>query len=307
MTDRPTQRRLRFGLYGAGLGAMASPDAVRIAQLAEQLGYESLWTGEHMVIPDPQLPPSHREPTHPFLDPIVALTYLAASTSRIRLATGILLIPQRHPVQLAKELASLDVLSKGRLIAGVGVGYVKPELEAVGVDPRTRGARANEYIAAMLELWRSKSPRFAGDFVTFGGVDAHPRPVQPGGPPLVIGGTSAAALDRTVRYGSGWFGHALTVQQATDVIDQLRTLCGAAGRDPSELEITVTPASAAAGGMSTPINGELLRAYSEVGVDRIILNAEGPDLDAIAETLEENQPARWVSALPDHVSVHPNP
>ncbi|HWD03626.1 MAG TPA: LLM class F420-dependent oxidoreductase [Amycolatopsis sp.] len=282
---------------------MATPDAARIAQLAEQLGFESLWTGEHMVIPDPQVPPSHRAPTDPFLDPIVALTHLAATTSKIRLATGVLLIPQRHPVQLAKELASLDVLSNGRLIAGVGVGYVEAEMRAVGIDPRTRGARTNEHIAAMHQLWRAKSPQYRGRFINFSGVDAHPRPVQPGGPPLVLGGTSAAALERTVRYGDGWFGHNQTPEQASAAIAQLRRLAAAAGRDPEELEITVSPTSRGAG-PATPVTSELVRAYADAGVNRLVLNAEGRDLDDIARLIGEIQPACWADALEEYDVVH---
>ena len=197
---------MKLGLYGACLGAMASAESVHAAQLAERLGYESLWTGEHMALPDPQSPPSHRDPKHPFFDPIVGMTYLAAHTSSIRLGLGILILAQRHPVQLAKELTTLDILSNGRLIVGVGVGYLEAEYRAVGVDFRTRAARCNEHLEALRTMWIDEPPRYEGRFVTIDGIDAYPRPLTPGGPPVTVGGNSEAGVIRALRYGSGWFG-----------------------------------------------------------------------------------------------------
>lgn len=279
---------MKFGLYGVGLGAMAAPGSGDVARLAEDLGYDSLWTGEHMVLPDPQVPPSHRAPDHPFLDPIVALTHLAAATTSIRLATGVLLLPQRHPVQLAKELASLDVLSDGRVIAGVGVGYVEPELSALGVDPGRRGAIADEHLAALLTLWREPNPKFHGDFVGFEGIDAHPRPVQPGGPPVVAGGNSTAGRRRAIRFGDGWYGYRLDVAAATAAVSELHELAHEAGRDPHSIEVTVTPADA--------LDDATVTAYAAAGVDRLVVIAEGDDLDAVRAVVESNQPGRWGAA-----------
>src|SRR5262245_34149878 len=134
-----------IGLFAANLYACAQPRvAARVARLAEDLGYDSLWVADHVVLPRPQVEPSPLPPHTPVLDPVVALTHLAARTERIRLGTGILILPQRNPLILAKQLASLDVISEGRLIFGVGVGYLEPELRALGVDPRERGARTDE-------------------------------------------------------------------------------------------------------------------------------------------------------------------
>ena len=126
---------MKFGFFGINMNACSEPDtALRVAQAAEAAGFESLWTGEHVVLPDPQVAPSPLPPHYPILDPAIALSFLAAHTNTIKLGTGIIILPQRNPLVLAKELASLDVVSKGRLIFGLGVGYLKPEFDALGVS-----------------------------------------------------------------------------------------------------------------------------------------------------------------------------
>src|SRR5204862_4622605 len=135
------------------------------ARAAEQAGLESLWTGEHVVLPDPQAPPSPLPPETPILDPAVALAFAAAHTERIRLGTGIIILPQRNPLVLAKELASLDVLSGGRLIFGVGIGYLKPEFDGLGIPFSHKGARTIEYLEAMLAMWTQPQPSYHGRFV----------------------------------------------------------------------------------------------------------------------------------------------
>ena len=154
-----------------------------MARAAEAAGFESVWTAEHVVLPDPQTPDSPIPAQTPLLDPAVALSHVAAHTRTIRLATGIIILPQRNPVVLAKELASVDVLSGGRLIFGVGAGYLRAEFEAVGASFADRGERTNEYIEAILALWTQEKPSFEGRFVAFGGIDAQPRPVQKPHPP----------------------------------------------------------------------------------------------------------------------------
>src|SRR5206468_5969615 len=125
---------MKIALFAVNIGPCASPDALaRVGRAAEDAGLESLWTGEHVVLPDPQAPPSPLPPEVPILDPVVALTFLAAHTTRIRLGTGIIILPQRNPLVLAKELASLDVLSSGRLVFGIGIGYLRPEFDALNV------------------------------------------------------------------------------------------------------------------------------------------------------------------------------
>lgn len=279
---------MKLGLYGACLGAMASPGAVHAAQLAESLGFESLWTGEHMVIPDPRPANYHREPNHPFFDPIVGMTYLAAHTTSIRLGLGILILPQRHPVQLAKELATLDILSDGRLIVGVGIGYLEGEYRAVGVDFRTRVSRGNEYTEALLELWTGKPPRYEGRFLTIDGVDAQPRPLTPGGPPLTVGGHADAALQRALKYGSGWIGFNRDVDQARTLIKRLRELAAEAGRDLAGFEISL--------GTHVALNPDVVAEFEQAGVDRLIITAEGDTLSEVEAIMRRNAPERVLPA-----------
>ena len=150
---------MKFGLFGVNMYACSYPEtAIQVAQLAEAAGFESLWAGEHVVLPDPQTPPSPMAPRDRILDPIVALTFLAAQTSHVRLGTGVIILSQRNPLVLAKELASLDELSGGRLIFGVGVGYLEPEFRAIGIPFADRGARTDDYLAAMRASWTQPTP-----------------------------------------------------------------------------------------------------------------------------------------------------
>src|SRR5215217_3987702 len=153
---------MKFGLFAVNMYACSYPEtAIQVAQLAEEAGFESLWAGEHVVLPDPQAPRSPMAPHDRILDPLIALTYLAAHTSRVRLGTGVIVLPQRNPLVLAKQLASLDVVSGGRLVVGIGAGYLEPELAAIGVPMAERGARTDEYLAAMRALWTSGAPAYS--------------------------------------------------------------------------------------------------------------------------------------------------
>ncbi|HEY6395539.1 MAG TPA: TIGR03619 family F420-dependent LLM class oxidoreductase, partial [Candidatus Binataceae bacterium] len=170
---------MKFGLFDINDGLCASPDtAAKVAKEAEAAGFESVWAGEHVIVPDPQAPPSPVAPDYPMLDPAVAFAFIAAHTRTIRLGTGIIILPQRNAVVLAKQLASIDVLSKGRLIFGIGVGYLKPEFDAIGAPFDHKGARAEEYLAAMIAIWTMPKPEFHGKWINFAGVNTAPRPVQ---------------------------------------------------------------------------------------------------------------------------------
>jgi probable F420-dependent oxidoreductase len=217
--------------------------------------------GEHVVAPSPHAAPSPIAPDYPILDPVVALAMVAAQTRQILLATGIVILPQRNPVVLAKQLASLDVLSRGRLIFGMGVGYLEPEMRAVGVPMEGRGARATEYLEAMRSLWAEPSPEFHGEYVEFAKVDAYPRPVHP--IPVVMGGHSAAAHRRAVAYADGWYGFMLDRHETGTQIDSLRREAKAAGRELEEFEISVSP--------SESLDPEAVQHYADLGVDRLVL------------------------------------
>ena len=280
-----------LGLFGANMGACATAGgAIQIGALAEELGYDSLWMGEHVVAPSPRVPPSPMDPDYPILDPLVALGFAAAVTRRMRLATGIVILPQRNPVVLAKQLATLDVLSRGRVLFGMGVGYLEPEMSAIGVPMEGRGARADEYLAAMRALWEDEAPAFRGRHVEFEGVDAHPRPLQR--PlPVVVGGHSAAAHRRAVQHGNGWYGFFLDREATAKQIDSLRHEADAAGRTLDDFPITVSPGERLA--------PEVVRDYADLGVDRLVLvPRQGLSLADLDAFVRKNAPER-VGAEPN--------
>ena len=270
---------MKLGLFGVNMGPSAGPEELIVtAQAAEAAGFESLWAGEHVVLPDPQVPPSPMAPRDPALDPLLALSWAAAHTTTIRLATGIVILPQRNPVVLAKEIASLDVLSRGRFTLGVGVGYLEPEFRAIGADFEHRGAVTDEFLDAMQHLWYDEHPEFRGRFADFSGVDAHPRPMQR--PiPIVIGGHTPPAFRRAVARAHGWYGFAMTPEGAAACLAGLRAAASDSER-PGELgplEITVTPR-----GRITP---EVASAFAELGVDRLV-PFPPPTRDGISKTIE---------------------
>jgi probable F420-dependent oxidoreductase len=256
---------MKFGLFGACSGICADPGvARRFARSAEALGFESLWTGEHVVLPEPRQAPSPADPEFPMLHPSTGLAYLAGVTERILLGTGIVLVAQRNPVVLAKEMASLDVVSGGRLILGIGAGYLHQEFKALGVPFAERGARTDEAIEVMRCLWNMEHPSFRGRFIHFNHIQAQPRPVQAGGPPIVVGGASRAALKRAVTRAQGWYGFALDPDATRPVLEQLRQLGGEQQRADhlGRLEISITPRGR--------LDAASIEAYAAMGVDRLI-------------------------------------
>ena len=260
----------------------------RLGPLMEELGYDSAWTGEHVVVPDPREPPSPMEPQEPILDPLVALAFLAARTERIRLATGIIVLPQRNPLVLAKQLASLDAVSGGRLVFGMGVGYLEPEMTAIGVPMERRGARAVEYLEAMRALWEQERPAFEGEFVRFSGVNAHPRPVQT--PlPVVMAGHSPAAHRRAARHADGWYGFFLPPQETADQLEGLRRSLAEEERDLSGFEVTVTP-------RGRP-DADTVAAYGRMGVNRLVLlPPAGGSVGALETFVRAHAPGRLGAA-----------
>lgn len=257
---------MRFGLFAINMGPCADARvALRVAQAAEEHGFDSVWTGEHVVLPDPQVAPSPVPPETPFLDPAVALTYIASGTKTIRLGTGIIILPQRNPLVLAKELASLDVVSDGRLLFGIGIGYLKPEFDALGIPFTHKGARTLEYLEAMLAIWTQPRPAYQGRFVRFDHVQAYPRPRQQPHPPIVVGGATPEAFRRAVQHGNGWYGFALDLEGTARAIEGLRTAAGEGSRPPQlgALEISVTPRG--------KLDGDTVKRFADLGVQRLIV------------------------------------
>jgi probable F420-dependent oxidoreductase len=239
--------------------------AVKVAQAAEAAGFESVWTGEHIVLPDPMLPSFPLATDTPLLDTTVALTWIAAHTKGLRLASGIILVPLRNPAVLAKELASVDVVSGGRLIIGVGAGWLEPEFEALGVPMERRGERMDDALRAMRALWTMEHPEHHGPFASFSKVAAYSHPIQRPTPPIVIGGESPAALRRAVTMGNGWYGFALDVEQTKRHIEGLKRAADQHQRpaELGELEITVTPVGT--------FDQRSVEAYAAAGVDRLVV------------------------------------
>lgn len=240
---------MKFGVMPP-YGLAPVPDgtfAAGFARAAEEAGFESLWLVEHVVMAVEYTStypydPSGRSPFTADVaqpDPLVWLGYVAAATTRIRLATSVIILPQRNPLILAKEAATLDRLSGGRLELGIGVGWVREEAEALGTDFRTRGRRTDEYVAAMRALWREPVASFAGTFVNFGGVVSEPKPLQPGGVPIVVGGHSAAAARRAGRLGDGFFPLVGDPGQLGELRRIVRETADAHGRDPQSIVLTL--------------------------------------------------------------------
>ncbi len=272
---------MKFGLFGVNMGPWCDPEtAARAARLAEDTGFESLWIGEHVVLPDPQVEPSPLPPEYPILDPAVSLTHLAAATERILLGTGIIILPQRNPLVLAKELASVDVLSGGRLIFGIGIGYLEPEFAALGIPFEEKGPRTIEYLEAMLAVWGQEKPSYEGRFVSFSGIQARPQPLQQPSPPIVMGGLSKPAFRRAVQLAHGWYGFALDLEATERCIAGLRRAAELHERPDSlgRLEISVTPAG--------DLDADMVRRFEALGVDRLIPICLPPDADALAGFIE---------------------
>lgn len=268
---------MKFGLHSVNQHGCSYPEAVAaIGRAAEQAGFESLWVADHVVLPDPPVPERPMPPDQRLLDPIVALTFVAAHTSRILLGTGVIILPQRQPLVLAKQLASLDVLSNGRLIFGLGVGWCEPEMRAVGAPFAERGRVADDYLAAMQAAWTQAKPAHHGPYASFDGVQAMPRPVQTT-VPIVVGGRTPPAYRRTITQAHGWYGFAVTPAETERVVADLAT---AAKKHPrpaalGRLEISVTPPA-----YDVP-DAATIAAYGAAGVDRLILRVP-PTLDAPA-------------------------
>jgi probable F420-dependent oxidoreductase len=252
-------------------------NATILARMAEEAGFESLWAVEHVVVPagyKSQYPysPDGRMPGREEVsigDPLIWLTYAAAVTERINLATGILILPQRNPVLLAKECATLDTLSNGRLLLGIGVGWLEEEFAALGIPFERRGARTDEYVEALRVLWTEEEPTFDGRFSSFRQAKSYPKPTR-GTIPIIVGGHTDAAARRAGRIGDGFFPWGLGAEHLTGLISVMRDAAQEAGRDPDGIEVT-------AGAMDV----DTIRTYADAGVHRVVVPAFARDADEL--------------------------
>jgi probable F420-dependent oxidoreductase len=273
---------MELGVHGLNAKAAAAPDVTfRLARLAEELGYGSWWAAEHVVLPT-GTPDPPMDPLDPILDLLIHLTHVAAATTRIQIGTAVIVLPQRNPVVLAKQAASLDVVSGGRLLLGVGAGWLEPELRAVGVPMAERGARTDEYLDAMTQLWTAPAPAYAGEHVSFSEVDAHPRPARDGGPQVHVGGRSPGAYRRAVRRGHGFYGVGTVADIQADLVG-LRQAAAEVERPErlGRLEITAMPL--------TEVDQPTADRYAELGVDRLVVHAlQVEEPDDVAKFLERH-------------------
>jgi probable F420-dependent oxidoreductase len=276
---------VKLGVFGLNSKATIGPAATaRLARRCEELGYDSWWVGEHVVLPSPRVPPAPMEPTDAILDPLVHLAFVAGATERMLLGTGIIILPQRNPLVLAKQIASLEVLSAGRFLFGIGVGYLEPELNAIGVTLAERASRTDDHLAAMRAIWYDTAPvSFSGRHTQFDGIDAHPRPTAR--IPIVVGGRTAGAFRRTIEQGDGWYGFFLDPEQAARCVEALQLARGQFTRPAQlgDLEISVTPRG--------PVTAESLRAYADAGVDRLIVYPLPVDDEAAVDRFVTEQAA----------------
>lgn len=280
---------MKFGVMFANTGAFADPDnAAALAVAAEENGLESVWAIEHVVVPDgyESQYPYHESGNMPFSDrmdlpdPLMWLSYVAALTTKVNLATGILILPQRNPLVLAKEVATLAQLSKGRFQLGIGVGWLQEEFEMLGVPWPERGKRTDEMVEVMRTLWQDDKATHSGRLYQFEDALMYPKP--PGGDvPIIIGGHSDFAARRAGKYGDGFFPGNGEVDELLAIRDVMRRAAVDNGRDPDSIEFTA--------GCWSPRRGSLdeVRYLEESGVDRLIIAPPSSNPDAIAEAMVE--------------------
>jgi probable F420-dependent oxidoreductase len=263
---------MKVGYFAVGIGPTVNPEWVRaVATTAERLGFSTIWAPEHVVLLEEyasKYPYSSGKfpapPDTPFADPFATLAYAAACTSTIRLGTGICLVPEHNPLVLAKTVATVDRLSGGRFIFGVGVGWLAEEFHALGISFDRRTWRTREYIEVMRKLWTQHSSTHQGEFVNFNKVLSYPKPVSGKGVPIWFGGESGPALRRVAEYGDGWLGFNLLPDQAAAKVKRIEELLAANGRRRSDVHLAVSP-------YTNPIKVDDLKRYRDAGVEEIAL------------------------------------
>jgi probable F420-dependent oxidoreductase len=280
---------MKIGILAMASGKMAGGELLKTISInAERLGVATLWAPEHVVLLDqyeskyPYAADGRfAAPTGaPVLDPFVTLATIGAVTSKIRLATGICLVPEHNPVVLGKVIATLDFLTGGRALLGVGIGWLAEEFQALGIPFERRADRTREYIAAMRQLWGQDPSSYSGEFVRFDNVRSKPKPIQGGKLPVFFGGESGPALRRVAEYGDGWCGFNLLPDEAAAKIKRIEEMLKANGRSLSDVEIAVSPTG-------KRITRDDLKRYRDAGVSEVVLTSLSPRAeDQVVKDLE---------------------
>ncbi|MEE3328885.1 MAG: LLM class F420-dependent oxidoreductase [Myxococcota bacterium] len=262
---------MKVGLIGINIGVESADKVIELARTAEEIGMESVWTFEHVMVPmeyaskypytqDGKMTVT---PETNMIDPLIALSGIAASTESLRLGTGVNILPQANPLYLAKQAASLDFMSGGRFMLGVGIGWLAEEFKAAGVPFERRGARHDDYLQALRKFWSGEVVEHRSDFVDWSGFKSHPLPAQD--PlPLVIGGSKGKIFERVARYGDGWFSPTASLDQIEPLFEHLDDALAEHGRSRDSLEVTsmwIPPMESV----------DCLPRYEELGVGRLLV------------------------------------
>jgi hypothetical protein len=280
---------MKTGVFATFMSPIATPGMIRdFARQAEDSGLDSIWMGEHVALFDRNTfgYPSSKDGRIPvpdgggMLDVTATFGFLAAATTTLRFGTGVALVPQRNPIYTAKEIATLDWLTEGRIDFGIGVGWNKEEVEATGYTWEDRGRRCDEFMDAMRRLWTEPVVDFHGQYLNFETMRMDPKPVQKPHVPIIVGGYVDAALRRAVRYGNGWYGFNRDLQATRDMLTKLDAAFAKAGKPrPKDFQIVITPP------IAMPIDE--MPAYADLGVDRIVVNLGSQRPDRVKTRMAE--------------------
>jgi probable F420-dependent oxidoreductase len=265
---------MRFGVHLVAAGDMISGDSItRVATQAEALGYDSLWVSDHIVFPteltspypyspDGKLP---LDPNNPLLEPFTVLSYAAAVTKTIKIGTSVIIVPYRDPIITAKIVSTLDALSNGRFIFGVGIGWLEEEFRALRQEKKNRVPQTREALEAMIACWTQDRPEYHGRFYDFADIKFAPKPIQKPYPPIWFGGTTLPALKRSVAMGSGWHSVWETPEEVKEKAGILRQLCEEAGKDSDQFAITVNVNN------KVPLTPDTVKQYADAGVSMMFM------------------------------------
>ena len=319
---------MKYGFNLTTRGPLATPEGLAaLTSHGEDLGYDAVFVGDHILVPRNIASPYPNTeggefpgtPTGASLEQLTLLSFLAGRTRTIRLVTGVLIVPHRNPLVAAKALATMDVLSEGRLVVGVGVGWMREEFETLGLPSiEERGAVTDEYIRAFKELWTSENPTFEGKYCRFGDIGFQPKPMQKPHPPIWVGGESRPALRRAAELGNGWYPLAsnpafplATPEQLAAALERLGSHARRDGRDPAEIEVSYRThmfelegnggSRAFSDGERPPLVGSAeqiasgIRRYEDMGVSRLVFDfvRQTEDVDEVLKRMEEFATQVW--------------